>query len=92
MKLIWNPQAYDDRSAIMDYIAQDNPTAALELDEHIEAQAEGLLDHPELYRRGRMNNTREMVVGRNYVAVYRIDGACIEILRVLHAARQWPPK
>jgi plasmid stabilization system protein ParE len=33
MRLGWRPLALADRNAIMDYIAEGNPTAALALDE-----------------------------------------------------------
>jgi plasmid stabilization system protein ParE len=36
IRLVWRPMAYEDRASIMDYIAQDNPGAALELDKEIE--------------------------------------------------------
>ncbi|RRU13532.1 type II toxin-antitoxin system RelE/ParE family toxin [Stenotrophomonas sp. 278] len=32
-----------------------------------------------------------MVVRSNYIVVYTEDAASVRILRVLHAARQWPP-
>ena len=32
IRLAWRPKAREDRTEIMDYIAQDNPIAALELD------------------------------------------------------------
>jgi len=35
--------------------------------------------------------TREMVVRSNYVVVYMEDTRAVSILRVLHAAQQWPP-
>lgn len=81
-----------DRDAIFDYIVQDNPRAALELDEDFEAKATAAAQRPKLYRAGRMRGTREIVVRPNYVMVYRIDDDnAITILRVLHAAQQWPP-
>ena len=40
MRLIWRPMALADRETIMDYIAQDNPAAAIELDDEFEAKAE----------------------------------------------------
>lgn len=92
MMLQWNPDAIADRIAIMDYIAQDNQAAAIELDELIESRAEGLLDNPKLYKPGRVKGTREMVVTANYVAVYRTAGQIIEILRVLHTSQQWPAR
>jgi toxin ParE1/3/4 len=74
----------------MDYIAQDNPVAALELDELIEQKADQLLEQPTLYRAGRKRGTREMVVHPNYIVIYRVQGDVVEILRVKHAAQQWP--
>lgn len=84
--------ALADRESIMDYIARDNPAAALALDEAIEAQAELARQRPTLYRAGRVKGTREAVVRPNYVMVYRVedDGAAVVVLRVLHAAQQWP--
>ncbi|MCB4362059.1 type II toxin-antitoxin system RelE/ParE family toxin [Quatrionicoccus australiensis] len=90
IRLVWRPMAYEDRAAIMDYIALDNPGAALELDEEIEAKTNVLVSHPKLYKPGRMKGTREMVIRPNYVVVYREMSAEVTILRVLHAARQWP--
>ncbi|KWE86575.1 addiction module antitoxin [Burkholderia ubonensis] len=90
--LHWNPNACEDRAAIMDFIGQDNPVAALELDELIDEMTEALPAHAELYRPGRVQGTREWVIAPNYVLVYRIRQAegVVEILRVLHARRQWP--
>ncbi len=90
IRLLWRPIASEDRAFIMDYIAQDNPAAALELDETIEAKTNALPEHPKLYKPGRMNGTREMVIRPNYVIIYRETDTEIVILRVLHAARQWP--
>jgi len=92
IRLVWRPLAREDRAAIMDHIAQDNSVAALELDEAIEAQANALLDHPKLYKPGRMKGTREMVIRPNYVVIYQESRAEITILRVLHAAQQWLKK
>ncbi|MFZ5499463.1 MAG: type II toxin-antitoxin system RelE/ParE family toxin [Pseudomonadota bacterium] len=92
MRLVWRPMALADREAIMDYIAQDNPAAAIELDDEFEAKAEQARRQPTLYRPGRVPGTREIVVRPNYVMVYRIedDGDTLAVLRVLHAAQQWP--
>ncbi|WP_412526956.1 type II toxin-antitoxin system RelE/ParE family toxin [Burkholderia lata] len=92
LALHWNPKAYEDRAAIMDYIAENDPLAALELDELLEQRAAALPAHAELYRQGRVAGTRELVIAPNYVVVYRIRPAegVVEILRVLHARRQWP--
>ncbi|AKL99920.1 type II toxin-antitoxin system mRNA interferase toxin, RelE/StbE family [Burkholderia pyrrocinia] len=92
LALHWHPKACEDRAAIMDYIGRDDPLAALELDERLEERAAALPARAELYRQGRVAGTRELVVAPNYVLVYRIRTAdnIVEILRVLHARRQWP--
>jgi addiction module RelE/StbE family toxin len=43
-----------------------------------------------LYKLGRVKGTCEIVVRPNYVIVYRVLGDLVEVLRVLHAAQQWP--
>ncbi|MCA8002237.1 MULTISPECIES: type II toxin-antitoxin system RelE/ParE family toxin [Burkholderia] len=92
LALHWHPKACEDRAAIMDYIGRHDPLAALELDERLEERAAALPARAELYRQGRVAGTRELVVAPNYVLVYRIRPAdnIVEILRVLHARRQWP--
>jgi len=82
--------AFADRDAIMVYIAQDNPTAAIDLDLEFEAKAENARLRPKLCKAGRVKGTRETVVRPNYAVVYRVQGDVVEVLRVLHAAQQWP--
>ena len=89
-RLAWRPMALVDRDGIMVYVAQDNPTAAIDLDLELEARAENARLRPKLYKAGRVRGTREIVVRPNYVMVYRVIGDVVEILRVLHAAQQWP--
>jgi toxin ParE1/3/4 len=87
----WREAARADLLAIVDYISDDNPEAAPQLKDDIEAKVGKLAEHPKLYRLGRVVGTREMVVRRNYVVVYAEDARAVTILRVLHAAQQWPP-
>ena len=91
MKLVWSKLSSQDRNEIRTYIASDNPAAALALDELIAEKAARLLDHPGLGRKGRIDGTRELVIHQNYILVYDKVGSAVRILRVLHAARQWPP-
>lgn len=90
LRLEWKPQAREDLLAIVRHIAQDNPNAASKLADEIEERTGQLPKHPTLYKVGRMRGTREMVVRPNYIVVYSIEAKAITILRVLHAARQWP--
>ena len=91
MKLFWTHEALDDRRAIYDYIETDNPSAALALDELFSEKPNRLVDHPGLGRPGRVAGTRELVAHQNYILIYDMAGDLVRVLRVLHAARQWPP-
>jgi len=83
--------ALADRERIARYIAAEgSPMAARKLDAEIVQKAQAAAQRPKLYRVGRIRGTREMVVRPTYVMVYRIQAEAIEILRVLHAAQQWP--
>lgn len=82
--------AVADLMAIVDYISDDNPDAAQALKEDIEAKTFRLRENPRLYRTGRVEGTREMIVRSNYLVVYAEDAHTVTILRVLHAAQQWP--
>jgi len=79
-----------DLLAIVTYIADDNPDAAQELQDDIAAKVARLAETPRLYRPGRVDGTREMVVRRTYVVVYRHDETAVTVLRVLHTAQLWP--
>jgi toxin ParE1/3/4 len=76
-----------------DYIATDNETAADRVVDRIEAAIALLDGHPHIGRAGQEPGTRELVVARtHYIAIYRVMGHAVEILRVLHAKQSWPPK
>ncbi len=66
------PHALEDRLAILEYIAQDNPAAAIALDADFESKAELARQRPRLYRTGRKRGTREIVVRTNCVLVYQV--------------------
>ena len=86
----WRRQARADLLTIVDYIADDNPDAAQSLKDDIETKVSQLPAYPQLYRTGRVTGTREMTVRSNYIVVYADSTQMISILRVLHAAQQWP--
>jgi len=88
--LKWLPAAVEDLIAIVDFISDDNINAAQQLKDEIEAKAEKLVVHPHVYRTGRVKGTREMVVRQNYIVVYAEGDVAVTVLRVLHAAQQWP--
>jgi addiction module toxin, RelE/StbE family len=92
MELFWTPEAMQDRSAIYDYIEANNSAAALALDELFAEKAGRLVDHPGLGQPGRITGTREVVAHHNYVLVYDMAADLVRVLRVMHAAKQWPPQ
>lgn len=80
-----------EREAAINYIAQDNVQAALNQLDEIERQTGLLVTQPKMGRVGRVKGTRELVISRTpFIAVYRIMGKRIEILRFLHGAQNWP--
>lgn len=89
-RLEWRQQARDDLLTIIDYISDDNPDAAQRLKDEIECKAKALLEHPKAYPPGRVATTRELVIRNNYIIVYHESAGMITLLRVLHAAQQWP--
>lgn len=93
MELVWTPRARRTRQAAIDYIAQDNPVAALSQLDEIERQTDMLIQHPEMGRPGRVDGTRELVISRTpFIVVYRLKPRAkrIELFRFLHGAQQWP--
>jgi len=86
----WREAAEDDAGEILEYIAQDNITAAYSVYDAIYQQVGLLSEYPELGRVGRVKGTRELVItGTPYIAVYRLKGENVDILRVLHGSRKW---
>ncbi|KNE28740.1 MULTISPECIES: type II toxin-antitoxin system RelE/ParE family toxin [Achromobacter] len=88
--LEWRETAREDLLAIVDYISDDSPAAALRLVDEIQKKVAKLRERPRLYRSGRVAGTREMVIRPNYLVVYAESPRAVTILRVLHAAQQWP--
>lgn len=64
MRLVWAQYALDDRDAISTYIENENPKAAVHVDEEIARAVRRLLDFPESGRPGRIEGTREFVSPR----------------------------
>ena len=87
---LWKPAAVADRKRITQYIAKDNPRAAIEMGDMLIQTAEKLDQYPALGREGRVKGTLELVVHPNYILIYRIVDNVSEVLRVKHAAQKWP--
>ncbi|MEC4592963.1 MULTISPECIES: type II toxin-antitoxin system RelE/ParE family toxin [Nitrospirillum] len=92
VKLIWTRSATVNRKQIREYIAQENLAAALTLDDLFSKRAILLAKHHGAGRPGRVAGTRELVIHPNYIMIYQVAGDTVRILRLLHAARQWPSR
>lgn len=90
MHLIWTATARKRREAIFEYIAADNPKAALWLDERFSKAAKQLLLLPNMGRPGKIAGTRELVVHENYLLVYEVKTEIIAVLAIHHSARNHP--
>jgi toxin ParE1/3/4 len=90
VRVRWTPEALEDRLQIWDYIAAEDPQAAVRMDQRIADTVSLLQEHPEMGRTGIIACTRELIPHENYRVVYEIALGAIWILAVVHAARNWP--
>jgi toxin ParE1/3/4 len=89
VKLVFKRRALRHLDQIHAYIAKENPAAAARVVERI-VEATGRLSFmPMSARPGVVKGTRLLVVrGLPYIVVYRVRADTVELLAVLHAARQ----
>ena len=92
MRVIWTPEAQQDRADIWDYIAADKPQAAARMDELFSNAAASLAEFPMLGRPGKIPGTRELIPHESYRLVYEIDIEKVWVLTLVHTTRQWPPE
>lgn len=90
MKVLRKPQYWESLQAIEDYIAHDNPSAAIDLWLSIDDQVSRLADPNFPRRRGRVVGTLELVAHPNYVVILEQTLDTVTVLEVLHAAMQYP--
>lgn len=91
MRTRWTTPASRALERIVDYIAGENPQAAFKVAARILSAVGQLSDFPRLGRRGRVNETFELVVaGLPFIVPYRISANEIHILSVYHTSRRWP--
>ena len=91
MNLVWTRPARADRREIFEFIEADSIRAACKMDLIFAEKAAILTRFPEIGRPGRVPGTRELFAHRHYFLIYRVRGNTVQILRLLHTSRQWPP-
>ena len=90
MKVLRKPQYLESLQAIEDYIAQDDPVAAIDLWLSIDDQVSQLADPNFPRRRGRVPGTLELVAHPNYVVILEQTLETVTVLEVLHSAMRYP--
>lgn len=90
MRIIWTPEAQQDRFDIWQHIVSDNPRAAAQIDKLFSNVVAQLGEQPNMGRPGKVSGTRELIPHKNYRLVYEMQQQTIWILALVHTARQWP--
>jgi toxin ParE1/3/4 len=91
---IWTAPAIDDAQQAWDNIAEYSEAAADKMLAIVYAAAGRLDRFPRLGRPASLKNARQFFVPRTqFKLIYRIlESGDIEIVRVYHTSRDWPPK
>ena len=87
MLIRWTKTALLSFDEIAGYIAKDNPMRATSFVLELQDAVTKLKTHPGMGRAGRVPGTRELVLHKNYIAIYRVRGDNVEILRLHHSTR-----
>jgi len=90
--LEWTQVGRNDLLSIIEYIANENISAAQKFKDNLYSDISHLTTFPMMGREGRITGTRELVISDHYLVVYSISlqAEKITILRVLSTYRQWP--
>ncbi len=88
MALKWTRTALRSVDDIAAYIALDNPLRAVSFVKELRHSTNRLASFPGMGRAGRVPGTRELVIHENDLAIYRMRGEDLEILRIHHVARR----
>jgi len=91
MPIRWTPQAANDLSGICDYLEKRASVSVAERVAKTLFEIAGSLEtFPHRGRVGRRAGTREFICGDlPYIIVYRVREDSVELLRILHGARNW---
>ena len=91
MRVHWTTPALVALEELQDRIAQDSLMAAERVAARITDAINDLATFPLKGRPGRVSGAYELVIPRtSYTAVYRVRGDIVEVITLMHQARQWP--
>lgn len=93
MQVRWTELAAKDLEDIFEFIRQDSESRAQEVIRILFDSALSLDSMPNRGRKGRLPGTRELIIpASRHIIVYRVTDSAVQILRIYHAARDWPPQ
>ena len=88
MRIQWTPAAADDLQNLSDYLKDHHPHYRQPTMRKVYAAVQSLKEWPHRGRAGREEGTRELLFPPlPYIAVYRVKGHSIEVLRIYHGAQ-----
>lgn len=88
MRIRWTPAAVADLQRINDYLKEYHPHYCEATIRKLYGAIQTLKEWPHFGRLGREEGTRELLFPPlPYVAVYRVKGRSIEVLRIYHGAQ-----
>jgi toxin ParE1/3/4 len=91
MQVKWLSKALQNLDDEANYIAHENPVAAVKMVLQIMATVELLKDQPGMGSPGRIPGTRELIItGTRYLVPYRVKESQVEVLRIFHKSRKPP--
>lgn len=89
-EVTWTESALADLLDAVEYVARDSPSYAATLAVRAERAAASLVELPHRGRHVREfndSNVRELIVGRSYRLIYRVDAAALTVIAFVHTAR-----
>ncbi|MFN3464343.1 MAG: type II toxin-antitoxin system RelE/ParE family toxin [Terricaulis sp.] len=88
MRIVWRSRAEQELTRQLAHLAAENPFASERMRDRVERRVIALIHFPNTGRPARRKGVRELVIsGTPYIAVYRVRGDVIEIIRFFHASQ-----
>lgn len=93
MRVVFAEPAEEDLEAIGDWIARDNPARAVTIVVELRVDCLEIGPRPMAYPfvAHRLSDSVRRKVYRNYLIFYRVVSSTVEIVHVLHGARDYAP-
>ncbi|MCA8913119.1 MAG: type II toxin-antitoxin system RelE/ParE family toxin [Planctomycetes bacterium] len=92
MKVVWDPEAQQQLNAILEAIAKENPAAAMDWLDELDALLQNAAAFPESGRMapGRNDPSVCEIIHGDYLVAYLVNRKRIEVLTIWHGARKPP--